>query len=998
MKRVLDLRAGATGILRAGVFALLTACVPAAAAAQAVPFGKNKVQYTDFDWQVLSGPYVDVYYYPEEEELAQLALVYAEESVDTLIVLFQHRPFRRVPLILYSSHQHFEQTNVTPAFIPEGVAGFTEFLKRRIALPFNGRYADFRHTIRHEIVHFFQLSKLSRTYSQYARARRAPIPLWWTEGLAERWSSPQTPEDDMYVRDLVLSGELPRLRRLAYARGFLVYPLGGAIHRYLGERFGYDRVARLYDDLWKYSDFESALEGVYGIRIQQLERELEFELQQRFYPQYGDRTPLDVAAKPFLVEGGANFKPVPYSRSGDSIDAVLFMSPRTGYTNIYTATLEAGERAVREVVRGERSAEFESLHFFRSRIDVRRDRTLAFISKYLERDALFLWDLDRDRVVGRYQWPDLVGLSSPAWSPDGQRVVFEGLSAAGTSDLYVLTFRDQSLTRLTHDAYHDGDPDVAPDGRRVVFSSDRTPFGADGASNLFVLDLETGAIRYLTYGPWEDRDPRWSPDGSRVVFSSNRAGTYDLYVVSPDGSGHRLTRYTGGAFEPDWIDAERIVFNGFHDLSYGIYIQSLADDSIPDAPFDLPPAAPALLASQGVPPADVPSGTDGADPDSTDTRLAPPWHWRELRDTLVAQAADRPYRTRFTLDLAAGEAIVAPGFAAAQGAQFLATDMLGNHLFFLGLSAQQVSSGLSDFVNAFSGQLLYLNLSHRLNWGGGIFRFRGRFVDRAFRNVFDEESYGGYFLASYPLSKFRRLELVSVLEHSDRQDAFDLAPIFDIDLPPDTAIDLTREGAITSHHLSYIFDNSLWLSTGPVDGVRLNLTGGLITDLSAARAESYLLRADLRRYFRIGLRSAYALRVFGYFSDGEIPGRITVGGTNSLRLYPRFGLFGSRAWLLNQELRFPLLDRLTLGFPFGDLTFPGIQSALFFDVAQVWLEDHDPEGIWGSWGASFRMPLGWPLVLRLDVGRRFAWGDLPTGSFFGEFEGTKVDFFFGFNY
>ena len=101
-------------------------------------FGRNKVQYDNFDFRSVQTQHCEVYYYPEEEALAQLALSYAEESFDSLVALFRHRPFRRVPLFIYSSHQHFEQTNVTSSFLPEGVAGFTEFLKRRIALPFNG--------------------------------------------------------------------------------------------------------------------------------------------------------------------------------------------------------------------------------------------------------------------------------------------------------------------------------------------------------------------------------------------------------------------------------------------------------------------------------------------------------------------------------------------------------------------------------------------------------------------------------------------------------------------------------------------------------------------------------------------------------------------------------------------------------------------------------------------------------------------------------------------
>ncbi|MBI4513808.1 MAG: PD40 domain-containing protein [Gemmatimonadetes bacterium] len=991
--RLRRLRPGAAALALAMLCAGGLASAPPVAS-QTVPFGKNKVQYTEFDWHLLSGPNVDVYYYPEEETLARVALAYAEESFEALTILFNHRAFRRVPLIIYSSHQHFEQTNVAPGFIPEGVAGFTEFLKRRIALPFNGSYSDFRHTIRHELVHFFQLSKLSRTFSQYPRQRRIPIPLWWTEGLAERWSSPQDSEDEMYVRDLVLSGRLPALRQLSYAFGFLVYPLGGEIHRYLGERFGYDRVARLYEDLWKYPDFESALEGVYGVPLDQLERELEFEFRRRHFPVYSDRVPIDVGARPLLLKGGLNFKPVPYSTTGDSLDAVLFMSPRTGYASIYSASVAEGEGSVREVVQGERSTQFESLHFFESRLDVHGSRKLVLVSKYLERDALVVWDLDRRSVVGRYQFPDLVGMSSPAWAPDGRSAVFAGLSTAGTSDLYVLEFTTQRLARLTNDYYDESDPDISPDGRWLVFSSDRTPFGRQGATNLFLLDLETRAIRYLTYGPWRDGAPRWSPDGAEIVFASDRDGTYDLYAVRPDGTGRRLTRYVGGAFDPDWLDGRRaVVFTGFHRGRYGIYVQRVPpEDSAGARLFALPDLVTTTqLASTDWP---GPAGDAGR---KVAARPAPAWHWSELRDTLQGRASSRRYRTRFGLDFAAGEAVYAPGFAAGQGAQLLATDMLGNHILFLGLSSQQVADNVSDLLDSFSGQLLYLNLSRRLNWGVGGFRFSGRFVDRAFRNVFDEQTHGGYFLASYPFSKFRRIELATVVERSDRKDAFDIIPFLSVDQPPDT-IDLTRKGTIVSNFLSYVFDNSLWLPTGPVDGMRLNLTGGLVTDLSAARAENYILRVDARRYFRTSLRSAYAVRVFGYYSDGAIPGRTTLGGTHSLRLYPRFGLFGSRAWLLSQEWRFPLTNRITIGFPFGDLTFPSIQSAFFFDLAQIWLEGQEPSGVWGSWGTSFRMPLGAPLVLRLDVGRRFTLGNLPTESFLEGFGGTKVDFFFGYNY
>ena len=136
--------------------------------AQFFAFGQNKVQYRRLEWRTIRGPHIDLYYYPAEAELAPAALAYAEASYDTLAVQFGHDVAARIPLILYASHSDFEQTNILPFTPPEGLLGATDFLKRRVALPFRGNFAEFRHTLRHEMVHVFQLDMQSESYYQDA--------------------------------------------------------------------------------------------------------------------------------------------------------------------------------------------------------------------------------------------------------------------------------------------------------------------------------------------------------------------------------------------------------------------------------------------------------------------------------------------------------------------------------------------------------------------------------------------------------------------------------------------------------------------------------------------------------------------------------------------------------------------------------------------------------------------------------------------------------------
>jgi hypothetical protein len=108
---------------------------------------------------------------------------------------------------------------------------------------------------------------------------------------------------------------------------------------------------------------------------------------------------------------------------------------------------------------------------------------------------------------------------------------------------------------------------------------------------------------------------------------------------------------------------------------------------------------------------------------------------------------------------------------------------------------------------------------------------------------------------------------------------------------------------------------------------------------------------------------------------------------------------GTRAYMLNQELRFPLLTYLTLGTPFGDVTFPEIQGGLFADVGKALLHSDSNRALLGSYGISYRLALGPLAVLRLDVGRRFTDRRYQGYSLSGDQKTPAVvHFFFGYNY
>ncbi len=102
-----------------------------------------------------------------------------------------------------------------------------------------------------------------------------------------------------------------------------------------------------------------------------------------------------------------------------------------------------------------------------------------------------------------------LGIATPAISPDGRQVAFIALG-----DLWVMPTAGGKPVNLTNDRFLDAEPAWSPDGRQLVWSTDR---GGD-LLDLWIRDMDTGAVRRLTTLATSPMGAAWSPDGSRIAF------------------------------------------------------------------------------------------------------------------------------------------------------------------------------------------------------------------------------------------------------------------------------------------------------------------------------------------------------------------------------------------------------------------------------------------------------------------------------------------------
>ena len=921
------------------------------ASAQFYYFGRNKVQYTDFDWHVLKTDHFDIYYYPEMKDLTERGAAYAEESYKILEDKFNINVAGHIPLIFYSSHLHFEQTNVTPGFIPEGVGGFFEFLKGRVVIPSDGSISQFKHVIRHELVHVFMHTKISRVLLDHRVPQDRLPPLWFTEGLAEYWSTDWDTQAEMLLRDAVLTDYIVPLTDIESIFGsFLMYKEGQSYLQWLAQTYGEDKILLLMENFWKSSSFREVMKLTVGKEYKELDREWIYSLKKKYYPILSGSDQPSVVSKSIVGEG-FNSKPVFYRR-GDK-DEVFFIGNYTGYTSIYRKEIGNPEAKLVTVIEGEKSEEFEAFHFFQSKIDISKAGILAFVTKSGENDALHLYDINDEKIVETVRLPGLVSIGSLSWSPDGKQIVFSAIDKTGYDDLYILTVDTKALQRVTTDYYDDRDPVWSPSGDRIAFSSDRTNFGINGKYNLFLYNLKSGEIEYLTSGDENYYSPSWSPDGRWLAFTSDPDGARNIWVLDlqpeqkaakspPSLEMRKVTNFTTAAFDPSWTSSGGLIFTTFE--KYNFQIQMI--DSVL-VRFERSQASRLVDHAPGEA------------------------HWSTTKIEGVSEVNTLKYARDYTLDIAQSQIATDPVFGTTGGAAVALSDLLGNdqYYFLIYNSAQSKDEILRSFNIAISR----ISLGQRMNYAYGIFHFSGRRYDLTDPDLFfTERVFGGYFALSYPLSKFHRIEASTSLSRSDKE------------------VVTSRKALLVSNSISYVHDNSLWGLSGPIDGNRFILTLAYTTDVQFSNVNYYTLIADYRQYFRLSQRSAFAVRAQLLYNEGREARRFFMGGSWDLRGYARWSLRGKKLWLTSGELRFPFIDQLAIKFPFGSIGLGSLRGALFIDAGSTW--DNKYFETLGSMGFGLRWNLLGAFVLRYDLGKRI------ENNFSKLQEGLFHQFFFGWDF
>ncbi|GJQ64095.1 MAG: peptidase S9 [Melioribacteraceae bacterium] len=914
-------------------------------------FGRNKVQYEDFEWQVIKTDHFDIYYYGEFEEIAEIGAKFAEEAYDELKVKFNHLVVTRIPLIFYNTHIHFQQTNTLSGFIPEGVGGFFEFLKGRVVIPYLGSIDKFRHVIRHELVHVFMTSKVLNVMKDHRIPAERYPPLWFVEGIAEYWSTTWDTQAEMVMRDAVLNNRFVPLSQISRIYGsFQMYKQGQHFLEFVANTYGEDKILMILENFWRFNKFSEILEFTLGDRIEVIDEKWEYSLKQRYYPLYENRFPHTVQAKKITNEG-FNFSPNFYSGNGEN--EIIYLGNKQGYSSLYKMPYKPDETEYADsevLVRGEKEDVFESFHILQPSVAVHNGGTAAFITKSKMSDMLHFYDLKEDEYIKGKRFDELITIKAPEFSREGDRMVFSATDAKGFSDIYLYDIGMDKLSRLTNDYYEDSDPVLDSSGTFVYFVSDRTGGKYEKTNNLFRISTSTLRTEYVTYINANFNSPGFSPDYKTLYVNCDIDGNFNLYKLEKDQDDNpkgitQQTHFLTSLFDFTFANNNELITSAFENFSFHFY--SLKLNKIPDSLKIFTPNEFHFVGRA----------------------------WEEEKIVVDIESDRLRYENSYSLDYAVSQVITDPVYGTRGGALLTLSDLLGNdkYLFLLYNTAEVTS----EVLRSFNVAITRINSAKRSNYGYGVFHYNGRRYDLRESNTFYyERSFGGFFSLLYPFSSFQRIEASVSLANSDKE------------LPEEAFIN--RKSLLLSNTISFVHDNSLWGPSGPIDGSRFRVLLGYTSDIKYSNANYYSFIVDYRKYLRLTTRSAIATRASLFYNDGKEARRYFAGGSWDLRGWPRWSIRGEKLWLSSVELRFPLVDVLYLKLPIFGLAFTSIRGAFYLDAGGAW--DNKYSQTLGSIGTGIRINLFNAIAFRYDIGKKIEndFNTLQPGLFY--------QFFFGWDF
>jgi len=972
-------------------------------------YGKNIVQYDEFEWYFIQTLHFDIYYYSHEESQIDFVASHAEKAYDKISNLIGWGLNDRSSIIVYNSHIDFQQTNVVNSYMREGIGGVTELMKNRMVIPFDGSHKDFKHVIYHELVHvFINDGVYGGSLKNLINSNAVYIPLWMNEGLAEYLASKWDANSDMWIRDLSLNyDQIPEINSL---NGYLAYRGGQSVWNFITEKWGEESIKEIFYNVQLKSNINKGFKEAIGVDIEELSEQWHKYIKREYWPDITLRDDIQDIARQVTdhikLYNSYNISPSP---SPDGTKIAMY-SNIDGEMGIYIVSSIDG-KFLRKIIKGNKTAEHEELHILKPGISWSPNgEKIVFAAKSKGEDALFIYDVKKSNSQEKISFKtnnkyNLKGISRPVWNPILNEIAFIGHDGF-SSDVYIYNMDNSLIKNITNDWYSDTQVSWHPNGKDLLIISDRgnnelgrkadiLNFIDHDVDNLDIYKLVDSSndkyeIVRLTNTPDNESYAIYSSDSEKIAYISDLSGINNIYVSTNEcQTSSPITNILTGITQIHWNSNDQIMFTGFYKSGFDVFILSNINKLINTA-VEIPTSnwknkkEIDLLRSPDF------SNTYSKNYESFifNENNIEKFSKNIIIDESVLKNKHghyypNKYNTRFTIDYAQASYTFDSYYGNKAMGTFLFSDILGDHRIGFGIELGDITQLKdSDYF------LTYNHLKNRFNHQWTLYHqaYKSNYiiVPDGWDGIMDPGDYydqllnrnlGIYYTSSFPFSRYSRLEgsinFNRYIRQTIRTDYW----------ANESSVSYDSEN-LFSPYIKYVWDNTRWFFIYPVSGSRIYVKYDFAPSASYNDYSYEMLTFDSRSYIEVSFKNkvSIAARIFGGSSWGKSKRKFLIGGTpwlfsgddnmiNSsyeqtmeetgdfyfmnnyiipIRGHELAAKYGQNAILMNYELRLPFFMYYVPTIQFLGQIF----GVFFVDVGVVWDKDFPKYHVEDNWNTQ----------------------------------------------